>query len=373
MHLKIVQIHSFYDSYISQFYNINRGLSLLSYQKQIFTFLKDAYGCVHIYTPYLKNCKAQLIISNCAQTQSAWAREHGIALKAWNAREERSLLLKQMDEINPDVLYIPDCIRYDGTFIHELKHKPRLVIGWRAADVPTTTDWNGFDVILSSLPGVLALATGLGAQKSIWFAPGMPEWVARAVEEIEQDTDVVFVGGISPTQHVRRLQFLHRLAEAATRFGFSLRLYLSCDPRLITPAMRPYVHPPVFGLAMHRALRRGKIVFDVQGTIGLLRPDGSYALDLARGHTANMRLFEGTGGGSLVLTDALQGLSELFEPETEIATFSNEQEMIEKILFYISHEANRISVANAGKKRCLNQWNMKNRAAAFMDIVKQYF
>ena len=37
---------------------------------------------------------------------------------------------------------------------------------------------------------------------------------------------------------------LDALARAASEHGFSLALHLNCDPRMATPAMRPWLRPP---------------------------------------------------------------------------------------------------------------------------------
>ena len=372
--IRFMQVHDFYGDYLNQFYAQHREVAGLSFERQTARLIADAMAAIHILPPYLRNLgwKTRLVIYNCHYTQFTWAREHHLAAPAPGTDVESHILRAQIADFRPDILYIlGDYHRFGARFIASLPYKPHCVVGWRAADVPVGTDWTGYDIILSSLPGILALAPGLGAKESEWFAPGMPDWIARSVEQIEQDTDVVFVGGISPTQHVRRHQLLNILANAATKHGFSLNLHLSCDPRLITPAMRPYLRPPVFGLAMHKALRRGKIVFDSPGTVGLRRLDGSYAVDLARGHIATMRLHEGTGGGSLVLLHAQSAHTQLFESGREIVTFSEGREMIDNILYYLSNEQERAAIAEAGKRRSLGEWNMKNRSAAFVDIIKK--
>lgn len=369
--LRIMQVHTFYGRYLDAFYAAQPRLAHADFAAQILALVRDGHAAVHIFTPYLASLghTTQLIIANCQQSQFTWAKEHGIHSVSQHWMDE--ILRAQISEFKPDVLYIPDTIRFDATFLRSLSYTPQLVMGWRAADVPLGTDWTGYDVILSGLSPILHLAPNLGAKEGVYFLPGMPNWIARAVEDLPQTTDVVFSGGISPTQHVKRLAFLDILATAAHEHNFSLALYLACDPALITDAMRPYTHQPVFGLKMHETLRQGRIIVDFQGTIGLRRPNGSYAMDLAQGDTNNMRLFEGTGGGNLVLTEHQSGLRKIFEQGKEVATFSTPQEMIEKILYYLMYEQEREAIAAAGKARCLGEWNMTNRARHFLQIIRE--
>ena len=84
-----------------------------------------------------------------------------------------------------------------------------------------------------------------------------------------------------------------------------------------------------------------------------------------------MRLFEATGGGSMLITDALPGVSRFFEPDKEIVTFSNEEELIAKILHFTTHEQERVTIASRGQNRCLKDWSMARAAESFMEIVNQ--
>lgn len=200
----------------------------------------------------------------------------------------------------------------------------------------------------------------------------MPEWIAREVESVAKDTDVVFSGSISPTQHTRRFQLLLHLAEAALEKGFSLILHLSCNPEELPPVIRRFWRPPVFGLDMHRALARGRIVLDCQGNIGVTAPDGRRLMDLAAGDTANMRLWEATAGGSLLLTEHLPGLGRIFAEGDEIVVYHDDKDCIDQIAYYLSHDEERCRVAAQGRARCLGQWNMKRRAAAYYTIMKRH-
>ena len=68
-----------------------------------------------------------------------------------------------------------------------------------------------------------------------------------------------------------------------------------------------------------------------------------------RTHATNMRLYEATGVGTLLITDAKRNLPDLFEPDEEVVTYSSEDELIEKIEHYLSDEAERIRIAHAGQ------------------------
>lgn len=369
--LRVMQVCTCYDKYREAFYAERSHLFRDSYQNQIHAMVNDAYAAIHVVVPYLLGCSTMLVMANCLDMQRSWLRENGVPCFEGDDWQSETLR-RQISRFCPDVLYLTATGQFSSEFIASLPQRPPLVLGWRASDVPFGTDWSGFDIMLTGLSRLAALAESLGAQKGLMFFPGMPAWIFREVENIPQDTDVVFVGSINPSQHVRRLALLEALADGATRYGFSLALHLNCNPALLSPALHPYLKPVVFGLEMHKALRRGRIVFDTQGTIGLCKPNGSYAIDLAAGETINMRLFEATGGGSLLLTEDIPGIVRYFEPGQEVITYTSPADVVEKINYYLAHDSERERIATAGKERCMREWNMQNCANRFLNIIQEH-
>jgi spore maturation protein CgeB len=67
----------------------------------------------------------------------------------------------------------------------------------------------------------------------------------------------------------------------------------------------------------------------------------------------NMRLFEATGVGALLLTDRKNNLSEIFEPFQEVVAYSSPEECLEMIHHYLHHEDERRAIAEAGQRRTL--------------------
>ncbi len=367
--LRVMQLHTLYGGYVDALYKAHPLLVEKSYHEQLQTLIRDAYSAIHMMSPYLIGCESFLTMANWTQAQCMWLKEYGLPCSQ-ETQEQQDIVRLQVENFKPDILYITSPTVFNASFLETLSYIPPCILGWRAADIPAHIDWSGFDAILSGLPKLLALAKTLGANDGIMFHPGMPTWIAREVMLRPHEVDVVFVGSVSPKQHVQRRALLEILAEAATEHGFSLELYLLCEPSSISPVMRPYVHPPVFGLEMHKVLRRGRIVVDDRAWHGVLLPNGQKTMDLGGEDTSNMRLFEGTGGGSLVLTEHLEGVSRYFEIDKEVVTYKNHAEAVEKILYYLQHEEERGAIAKAGQARCLKDWNMQVAVKKFLEIAQ---
>jgi spore maturation protein CgeB len=91
--------------------------------------------------------------------------------------------------------------------------------------------------------------------------------------------------------------------------------------------------------------------------------------DAAEAHANNMRLYEGTGVGALLLTDAKRDLQELFEPGREVLAYTNEHELVELAWYYLEHDDERESIALAGQERTLREHTSERRMAELADIL----
>lgn len=370
--LRIMQVDGLYQVYTNYFYRNHPSLSLQSSSTQAKALFDDGFSAIHAIVPYIRDCETEYFISDNRYLQRAWAKEHNIKFSMLSPSWEADMVRLRIAEFKPDVLYIADPIKYNGNFLKTLPHKPKLTIAWRAADVPFGINWTGYDIILTTLPLMIPFAEKLGAKKGILFRPGMPKWIADSVADVPQTVDVCFTGSIYPGQHAERYAIVETLAQAARQDGFSLDLHLACDQALLTLAMKQFVRPAVFGSEMYKALKKAKIVVNTIGSVHLKNSDGSNQYDLSEGHTINMRLFEATGCGVMILTKEHDSLTDYFEAGKEVATYRDQLDLIQKIRYYLQHDAERQEIALAGQKRCLTDWNMDNAANNFMKIVREH-
>lgn len=107
-------------------------------------------------------------------------------------------------------------------------------------------------------------------------------------------------------------------------------------------------HNPVFGVEMYQLLRRAKLSFNIH-------------IDTIQGQAGNMRMFEVTGAGSCLLTDAASNMSDLFEDGKEVVTYSSLEECVEKANYLLENEAERAEIATAGHKRTLKSHTLGHR------------
>lgn len=83
-----------------------------------------------------------------------------------------------------------------------------------------------------------------------------------------------------------------------------------------------------------------------------------------------MRLFEGTACGALVLTDRVaNGLDELFDVGREIVVYRDDDDLLEKVAYYLAHEEEREAIARAGQRRTLTEHTYPHRMARLLEVV----
>lgn len=372
--MKFLQVLQFYPDYLNDFYRRNPQLSSANYNDQITEFINDGFGAIHTISPYMKDqgYESNLIISNSNYSQMQWIRENRISFDT-NQNLIFEITRRQIETIEPDIIYFLDPITFDSRFIRTLTWKPKLIIGWRAANIPPHIDWSEFDIMLSSLKSLRQAALTLGAKSAEHFSPGFPLWIYDRVKDLKPQYDVVFSGQWTLNQHPNRNKYIKEIAKAAADpgKGFRCAFYLSGQANTITPDVKKYDLGGRFGIEMFRALRSGRIALDARGILEI-RKSATESIDLAGKETANMRIFEVTGCGVFLLTEYFENIKEYFNPGKEIETFKDEKELIEKISFYSAHPEERDIIAQKGQERCFRDYSMTKRAEDFDRIIQKH-
>lgn len=86
----------------------------------------------------------------------------------------------------------------------------------------------------------------------------------------------------------------------------------------------------------------------------------------------NMRLFEATGVGTLLITDWKENLHEMFEPGKEVVSYQSPEECTELIKYYLEHDEERKAIARAGQERTLHKHTYCQRMQELVNIVHKY-
>jgi len=371
-----LQVHPFYPRFLERFHADNPSLAGRPHGEIVARLLEEGFSDIHMFAPHMGRYgyDGLLVVPNDPVSQARWWVDNVSPDLPKGNDWSDTVLRAQIDMLRPQVLYLVDAITWDSKFVRSLAHRPPVVASWRAADIPPHVDWTEIDLFLSGLSGVRELAVRLGAKRVEPFHPGFDPGVLPRIAGIARERDIVFCGSITPHQHATRVVALQRLAEASelAGAGFSLDLHLNAEGIVLPPAVERHRRPAAFGIGMYRRMASAKMTVDIRGNIRSGRIEDPVLhrdTDLARDETMNMRIFEATGVGTFLLTEHYGNLGEYFEVGREIETFRDAEEMIDKIRFYLRHDALRERIARNGQERCLREHAIHRRSGVFASLL----
>jgi spore maturation protein CgeB len=372
--MKILIVDTFYPAFLAHIYAHEEQLAAADYQTQLQTLLDACFGTSDFYSRHLNELgyEAQDLVVNCPQLQHAWANENRVpvstlALKVPGHMFRLPVLGKmlgrlpglldvavaQIKSARPDVLYCQDLSFFPGQVVRELKQHVRLIVGQIASPLPPESFISGYDLILTSFPHFVDRLRRLGV-KSEYFRIGFDERVLNLLGDVEKDIGFSFVGGIS-SHHRGAISLLEYLSEHTGMrvFGYGVQTLPGNSP------IRRRHEGEVWGMSMYRTLARSKITLNRH-------------IDVAENYANNMRLFEATGTGALLLTDRKENLSELFEIGKEVVSYSSKEEAVALVRHYLDHPEEAEQIARAGQARTLREHTYKQRMQELAPILRRH-
>lgn len=360
--MRILLLWDYYESYLRRFYSLH-PIGDLPYYEQYQRILDDFFVWVAYLLPYLEKAghDAHIIIGNAEPLQRAWARENG-------AQYDRfTLIQEQIHAYKPDVLWVAGLPHYTGTFLKGIAPSCGLILAWAAYAGCEKLDLRQVSCLLTSSSLFVEQFRRLGKRSEL-LMPCFDPRILSLLPARQPDIEVSFYGSLHSSLFTRRVDILSYLvrrtpmqvwAECPTimRRPWPLRSFFM-QFRYLPILLRRRGNGSVYGLDMFRLLRRSKMTFNVH-------------VDAAQGQAGNIRIFEATGAGTLLLTEAAPNLSQMFEPNREVVTYSSKEDAVDKIKYLLEHDSEREMIAAAGQQRTLREHNAAKRAEEFLDIVKK--
>lgn len=369
--MRILIVDTDYGAFLGDFYSRHPGLADASYDEQVAARRQELFGIAHSYATHLGRLghETAAICPNNAHAQRAWAREHGrrrlpplAGLEAIAEGASRRLrrgrpwleevLVAQVRAFRPDVLVCLSIVAVDPLLISEVRDTVGLVVGQHAATPLPNIDRLGcYDLLVSSYPPTVEALRTCGLTAEHLRLAFDPDVLAHVPDE-RVVHDVAFVGNLYEGVHNSRVVLLERLCE---HFGGMGIWTASVDELPEASTIRRRYAGSAWGIDMYQVFRSSRIVVNHHGDFS------QYA--------NNSRLFEATGCGALLVTDAKANLPEMFVVGTELLAYEDVDECIELIERHLADESACAAVALAGQSRTLRDHTYDLRMRELLDLA----
>jgi hypothetical protein len=369
--MRVLIVDTYYSDFLSTLYAQSPDLALQPYSEQWRSLMDQCFGTADFYSTNLNALghEATEVVLNCEPLQRQWAKQNRLSLdRGWTIVRRRgvvpwprrtpppdwhyAVLMAQVKQFSPDVLYVQDMNDMSPAFLREVRPLVKLIVGQIACPIMEAADFKDYDLILSSFPHYVDQFRRNGLTSEYFklsFEPRVLEGLTK-----EPAYDAVFVGSLS-TNHAERIQFLEQVASLTPLevWGPGVEALTRESP------LRQRHHGDAWAREMYRVLSQAKLALN-------------YHLDSADVYANNMRLFEATGVGTLLITDWKVNLSEMFEPGKEVVTYRTPEECAELIEYYLDHPDERAAIAQAGQRRTLQEHTFYHRMQELSAILERH-
>lgn len=374
--VKFLRISSIYPGFLKK---IDKEINKKDTYERILSFVfEKQYSVSNNISEELikKNYKCTELIYNFKALQNKWLNQYG------DQKLKDDIIFQQIRFYDPEVLFVGDVNLLNKKFINKVKmvSKIKLIMCFHCAPISENifNKLKHADVIITCTKGYQNKILSKIAKDSFL----MPH-AFKVNEEIDftkkRDIDVSFLGSLflNNRLHLGRVEIVYNLIKnfknnyVAINFAkyflvdyvlliinsiikFSFFKNIKIFYQIIYVFL--FSKKPLFGKDMLKILRKSKILINKH------IEDTEYA--------GNMRLFEATGSGTMLLTDYKKNLENLFNIDEEVVLFDNNDQLFDRINFYLSNDEMRLKIAKNGYKKTLDVHNYQNRVDKLDKFIK---
>jgi hypothetical protein len=367
--MRFLIVDYMYGSFVDWVYGSTPGLADRSYAEQKRRIDDELFGETQFEVAALQaqGHEAYDHIANIRPLQQAWFRENGLPFPAsrlgvrlrrglvpWPSRiDDRwagEALLARVRRLRPDVVHVAAMDLLEPAIIAAIRPEVRLVVGQVATQLPAKWTYRDYGLIVSSIPDMVDRFRTEGSD-SEWLPLAFEPAVREAIAPARRDIPVSFVGSFT-NRYGDRLEIVEAVAAAAP-----LKTWTADATAIPTDSpIRSTLMAPAWGRAMYEILGRSRLTVNTHGRI-------------AGKDANNLRLYEATGMGALLVTDARRNMNQLFDVGSEVVTFVDAADCARIVRYYLAHPNEAEAIAAAGQRRTLRDHTWANRMARLIELV----
>lgn len=365
---KVLYITSYYEPFLRR---MQAELVGLTYAQSMERLHRRYFAWSDSYREPLakRGFDVEIVVWNFELLRRKFAIEAGVPLGSLE-----TVLAEQVRQSRPDIVWYD---AYEERLFQAVRAAaPRAkLVGWVGSAVANSNVWAQLDLILSCAQESVdrMRAQGLRSEQLHHaFDPRIADLVQSSPSPRE---DVLFIGQIARGGEFhgireRLLEYIQGQANlkiCSPSWGYGLKdellQVLRCLKHrrpyqpLVSSRLRRSLAPPVFGLEMYRAIAEAKLTLNVHA-------------DSSPVCASNMRLFETTGVGGVLLTDRKSNLAELFDAENEIVVYEGAEDCLRQIRRILADPDRARAIATAGQRRTLKDHTFEVRADRLVAFLR---
>ena len=375
--LKFLRISSIYPGLLKNFSDqINNSDP---YEKNLKDIFEIKYSVSNNISNELNklNYECNEIIYNLEILQEKWLKQYCDI----NAKDE--IIFQQIRYYNPDILFVGDVNLLSKKFVDKVRviSQVKLILCFHCAPFTKKNLKNlkFADSIITCTEGYKKKIENILKKEVLLMHHAFQKDLEINFEE-KRDIDVSFLGSLflSEKLHIGRVNIIYSLIKNFKKnyiaINFSKFFVLDFLVLVLNSIIKfnffksvsmfykiIYIYlfskKPTFGKNMFNILKNTKILINKH------IEDTAYA--------GNMRLFEGTGLGCLLITDYKKDLEKLFEIENDLVVYKNDEQILKKINYYLKNDISRLNIAKNGYNKTKYFHNYSNRISELDKFIKR--
>ncbi len=373
-----LRISSSYPEFIKIFKKKLIKKNYNTYDQILENYFKESYSVSNNITEELikKNYQCTEIVSNFDFLQNKWLEQYG------DKNNKENIIIQQIKFYKPDIIFFGNADLINENMLKTVKKMKfvKILIGFHCAPFNRRiiNRLNKLDCIVTCTKGYKDYLYNTLKKDILLIQHSFPKQHINKASK--KEIDISFIGSIfiGKALHNKRVNLIYELMKnfqnTFISINFSNKLIFILILRLISSVFKfkilkeiiflyklIYIYlfskKPVFGVEMFNLVSKSKILINTH------IDDTEYA--------GNMRLFEGTGLGCLVLTDYKKDLDKLFKIGNEIDVYENERDLIEKCKYYLSNEKKLNTVSALGQRKTIENYNYEKRILILDQYIKE--
>jgi hypothetical protein len=374
--VRIAIVDTLYPAFVAAHYAKRPELAHEPYAVQHAALIDRSFGTSDAYSTNLRAVghDAVDLLAGVEPLDRAWREEHESPVRRAGRRarrllargpdpapDPRAVVCAQIRAFGADVVYCQDLSALEPGDLAALRGEGRLVVGQIASPLPDDPGrLHAYDLLISSFPHYVERFRAMGIDAE-YLRIAFDERVLERVRAEGVDpspaapgrSGTVFVGGVNPHVHAGGVALLERVLGA----GADLSVYgYGADQLEPGSSVREAWRGEAWGLEMYAILARAAIALNRH-------------IGVAEGVANNMRLYEATGMGALLVTEAAPNLADLFVPGEEVVAYRDVDDLIDLLRRLSADDGRRREIAERGQRRTLREHTYARRMAELAELL----